>query len=240
MAKLSTFLLKSPLTVVFFFIGIFHLIGSVLSVTILVQATKPLLILSLGSAFIAQVGGVSALKRILHWMILGALTFSLVGDILLMFVDQRPTYFIFGLASFLLAHIFYILIFIKILRDSGWSRVQVNYKSIIVCFAYLILLFVILLPNIPKSYTLPIISYGLVITIMLVTSLTIYFTKPDLQSLILVFGTTLFVLSDSIIAVNKFYYNLPLAGVLIMSTYLAAQYFIVSFMVAYSVSDLDV
>jgi uncharacterized membrane protein YhhN len=40
-------------------------------------------------------------------------------------------------------------------------------------------------------------------------------------------GAVLFVLSDSLLAINKFYQPLAFAGTLIMLTYCAAQYFIV-------------
>jgi len=41
-------------------------------------------------------------------------------------------------------------------------------------------------------------------------------------------GAILFVLSDSAIAVNKFSYNFPYSGTVIMSTYVIAQYLIVT------------
>lgn len=43
------------------------------------------------------------------------------------------------------------------------------------------------------------------------------------DSLILPIGTVLFVISDAIIAVNKFHKPVPLSGLWIMLTYYAAQ-----------------
>jgi uncharacterized membrane protein YhhN len=40
-------------------------------------------------------------------------------------------------------------------------------------------------------------------------------------------GALLFVMSDSLLAINKFVHPIPEAGFLIMSTYILAQYFIV-------------
>jgi uncharacterized membrane protein YhhN len=40
-------------------------------------------------------------------------------------------------------------------------------------------------------------------------------------------GALFFVVSDSLLAINKFYQAFPFAGLLIMLTYCAAQYFIV-------------
>lgn len=46
-------------------------------------------------------------------------------------------------------------------------------------------------------------------------------------------GAALFVLSDSVLAINKFYQSFELAGLLIMLTYGAAQYFIVKGAIEY-------
>ncbi len=40
-------------------------------------------------------------------------------------------------------------------------------------------------------------------------------------------GALLFMVSDSLIAINKFQFAVPFAGFLIMSTYILAQWFIV-------------
>ena len=40
-------------------------------------------------------------------------------------------------------------------------------------------------------------------------------------------GATLFIISDSLIAINKFAFSIPLSGLWVMATYIAAQYLIV-------------
>jgi uncharacterized membrane protein YhhN len=40
-------------------------------------------------------------------------------------------------------------------------------------------------------------------------------------------GAILFIISDSLIAINKFAYSIPLSGLWVMATYIAAQYLIV-------------
>ena len=70
--------------------------------------TKPLIVVSLILYFISQISFVqSGLKK---WILL-ALAFSLGGDILLLFETKDPVFFLLGLASFLIAHIFYIVFF---------------------------------------------------------------------------------------------------------------------------------
>ncbi|HZI53973.1 MAG TPA: lysoplasmalogenase family protein, partial [Chitinophagaceae bacterium] len=69
---------------------------------------KPLIVIWLLAWFIMQARMFrSPLKK---WIILGLL-FSWAGDVLLMFQDDYPVFFLLGLSSFLVAHLFYILFF---------------------------------------------------------------------------------------------------------------------------------
>ncbi len=53
------------------------------------------------------------------------------------------------------------------------------------------------------------------------------FKTTSTESFLLVFfGSVLFVLSDTLIAIDKFYVSIPNDGVFVMSTYIAAQYLI--------------
>jgi uncharacterized membrane protein YhhN len=45
-------------------------------------------------------------------------------------------------------------------------------------------------------------------------------------------GALLFIMSDSLLALNKFLVPIPYAGVIVMSTYVAAQYLIVEGVIA--------
>jgi len=74
---------------------------------------------------------------------------------------------------------------------------------------------------------IPVMVYALVITLMSLQALFRYgyTSKP---SFILVFcGAISFMISDSLLAINKFMQPLPLSGLAIMLTYLLAQYLIV-------------
>ena len=46
-------------------------------------------------------------------LLLTALTFSWIGDVILLFADQGEIYFILGLVAFLVSHVFYIVLFSK-------------------------------------------------------------------------------------------------------------------------------
>lgn len=161
---------------------------------------------------------------LLVWMLVGAardrvkwvwfaLFFSWVGDILLMLPYDL---FIFGLASFLIAHLFYIRHFWGV-----WDRraTPLKWLYVIPVLFWLGLLFSVLLPVL-GDLRVPVIGYGIVISAMLLIAL--HTGRLGYQ-----IGAALFVLSDSILAVNKFHTPLPVAGLLVMGTYGLAQYYIV-------------
>jgi uncharacterized membrane protein YhhN len=73
---------------------------------------------------------------------------------------------------------------------------------------------------------IPVIIYTAVILTMLTSTLNRE-KKVNRQSYMLVLvGAILFVLSDSMIAINKFGYAFPLSGIAVMITYITAQYMI--------------
>jgi uncharacterized membrane protein YhhN len=79
----------------------------------------------------------------------------------------------------------------------------------------------------------PVYIYALVITIMFNMALHMIFSKNKVAGRWMAIGATLFVTSDSILAINKFYHPFATAGVLIMLTYGLAQYFIVNGAIKY-------
>ena len=68
---------------------------------------KPFLLPFLGLAVLFSKG--FSTKKVL----LSALIFSWIGDIILMFANKGELYFIFGLVAFLISHIIYIALFYK-------------------------------------------------------------------------------------------------------------------------------
>jgi len=63
--------------------------------------------------------------------------------------------------------------------------------------------------------------------LMLLSALNRYGKVNGLSYILVVIGAMLFVISDSLIAVNKFHMKINFAGVMIMITYVTAQYLIV-------------
>lgn len=168
--------------------------------------------------------GVAACSRKLKpWLRLlyAALLLSWAGDVLLLF-QNRNIFFILGLAAFLLAHVCYVIVYQK---QVGKARISVQWLPIAAVVIYSIALLAYLWPAL-HSMRLPVVFYALAITVMLVTALHLKnFLLP--QAFRLVFGgSMLFVISDSLLAINRFKTPFSLAGFLIMLTYGLAQYFI--------------
>lgn len=163
----------------------------------------------------------SHMEKKIKIMIFLALIFSLLGDILLMFVSQSPNYFIGGLVAFLTAHIFYVLVFLKHRNRSKNSIVFIG-----LMFAYGVLLFSLLQDGL-GDMLIPVLLYMMVILSMAITAF-LREGKVVKNNYNLVFvGAVLFMISDSILALNKFYQPLPFTNFSIMFTYAFAQLFIV-------------
>jgi uncharacterized membrane protein YhhN len=187
---------------------------------------KPLIIPVIIGYLDSQVKNLT--KSISKW-VLYALLFSLAGDVLLMFQEKNSIFFLLGLSAFLIAHIFYIIFF-----NNVWiiEKVRNNYFLVVVVLVYYVALISILLPNL-GDMKIPVLVYGFVISWMLMMALNMLFIRNKQAGQWIVTGAFLFVLSDSLLAMNMFYQPFASAGVLIMLTYGLAQFFIVQGVVIY-------
>jgi len=191
--------------------------------------TKPLLMPLLIVLFIFETKDLaSSLKK---WIIL-ALAFSWTGDVLLMFESMNGNFFIFGLVAFLLAHIFYILYFENVIRKEGLNK---NYWWFLPVIIYYVSLIYILSPHL-GDMKLPVRIYGIVISYMLIQALQAGRIKDLSAATLMIGGAILFITSDSILAINKFYESFEYAGIAIMLTYGIAQALITIGAVRYIIS----
>jgi uncharacterized membrane protein YhhN len=182
--------------------------------------TKPLIVILL-LIYCVQVAK-RKLKSISF--LLTALLFSLAGDIFLLFDSKNPNLFIFGLVSFLIAHVFYILLFLQIKKIS--QPLQKPYWWLVLLVSiYTISLFLILSPAL-GSLKIPVLIYASVLSIMFLSSAHAFNILQPAGKLCIT-GAGLFVISDSLLAINKFYHSFAFAGLLVMLTYSFAQLFIV-------------
>jgi len=159
-------------------------------------------------------------------VVLGLLLSS-AGDVLLFLDDSspKPEYFIGGLGSFLLAHVAYAAAF----WYGTMPRPALHPTSISVMlprFAVLLAgLLVVLVPRIPEAdLVVPVVIYGTAITAMCFLALNKMLTRASASAWLGFVGAAVFMLSDVLLAVNRFVAPLPYAHALVMSTYYAAQF----------------
>ena len=184
---------------------------------LLQYAAKPLLMIILIAYFSSQ-------TRI--WLdpekkwIIGALLFSWAGDVVLFFQDKKEIFFMLGLIAFLVAHIFYIIFFNRLMIRESVSGRGLLLLPIVIYYAFLMSILNPALGNM----RLPVRIYGIVISFMLLLALHQLYSKKKIPARYMIAGAFLFFASDSILAINKFYASFELAGVLIMITYGFAQW----------------
>lgn len=202
---------KAIASVFFLVIVLIHVLGILVNEK-LAFFSKPFLMISLVIVYLVSV------KKASFWFV-SALFFSFWGDVLLLFIDQ---FFVFGLASFLVAHIFYIKI------TSGFIRKFSFKKIMLLCLPFTVYLisFLSLLKDNLGEMKIPVIVYGVVIcTFGIVASLN-YIQEKSTVNLWLFLGAIFFIISDSLIAINRFNEPKEIYQILIMITYIIAQYLI--------------
>jgi uncharacterized membrane protein YhhN len=145
--------------------------------------------------------------------IVAGLTASLIGDIFLMLPSDR---FLPGLVSFLVAHLFYIGAFALRLPSplEAWIAIPL--------LAYGCLVYMWLYPSLGPM-KLPVAVYVLVILIMAWLAVACALAEGHRGAGFAAAGALAFVVSDSILAINRFRTRVPEAGALIMGSYLLAQ-----------------
>mgnify|MGYP003584385421 FL=1 len=158
--------------------------------------------------------------------LLSGLILSWIGDVILLFTDLGEIYFILGLLSFLTAHIIYCVLFNKQHKvRKKQNRSLFIFGSILIAL-YLIGMVSFLMPFL-GNLEIPVTIYASIISIMLLFAFNGFLVWEKPGNLLVFLGAFFFVVSDSILAINKFYAPIPKSAFFIMLTYLLAQYLIV-------------
>ena len=212
---------QKKITFLFWLLAMLDVVGISANIETLHFVVKPLLIPALLLLLYFTKSAVPG-----KTLLLTGLFFSWLGDVFLLFEYKHKLFFIFGLVCFLTTHIFYIIYFLRI-RSENTSLLKKQPVFIALVLAYGITLVWQLYPHL-KDLKLPVIVYAAVICTMLLCSLHIFFKVNKKAGAFYLLGAAAFVISDSLLAINKFYQPFAYAGVFIMLTYCAAQFFIVS------------
>jgi alkylglycerol monooxygenase len=179
---------------------------------------KPLAMLMAMAVVLAHVRSAADRWRRGDALLLVALAFSLAGDAFLMF----PGFFIPGLVAFLLAHLAYIALF---RQDAPWfaSRRALAATLCIGASMYAFLW----LGGLPAALRGPVAAYVLVIALMAAQAMGRARVQRNGAALAVAVGTSFFMLSDALLATNRFVSPLPMSQVWVLGTYYAAQVLIV-------------
>lgn len=181
----------------------------------IVYVFKPLTtILIIATALLADRAGPTE-----RWLITIGLVFSLAGDIFLMLPEEPPRFFIPGLIVFLIAHVFYIVAFslgVPWMVSDAWIALPFVAFGI-GCAVYF-------WPHLGPMKG-PVVAYILVILVMGWRSAVRIGVEgiPMTGAVLACVGAILFILSDLILAVNKFVRPFRVARLTNLTAYWGGQ-----------------
>lgn len=155
-------------------------------------------------------------------LLLTALAFSWMGDIVLMFAHKAEIYFILGLLLFLVSHIFYIILFYKQKPETTIPKGTIFLIASLFILVYLVAMLYLLFPKL-GPLKIPVTVYAITISTMLYFALKYFFSGEGNSKFFVLAGAISFVCSDSLLAINKFYAPIHHSSFWIMITYLIAQ-----------------
>lgn len=148
-------------------------------------------------------------------LLLLALALSLCGDVFLMLPGN---FFIPGLASFLVAHLFYIALFAQ---GQRWFPSRRGLLGVILAGA---VMYAVVFPGLTDPVLkFAVAAYVTVISLMASQAIGRATVLGNAAARWVALGACVFMVSDSLIAINKFVNPVPLSSLWILSTYYMAQ-----------------
>ncbi|MHA1366077.1 MAG: lysoplasmalogenase [Candidatus Heimdallarchaeota archaeon] len=219
--------------ILFIVFVVIHLVGEVLihlekkSGMIIRYITKPFLIPLLATYYILSIYFTSGIESV-NWFIFVGLILGLAGDLLLINrpdPEEQKVLFMLGLVSFLLGHIFYLVAFVLTIT-APYTFTLWTLGILIPLIVYGVLIGVKLLPT-AEEMKIPVLAYILIIFSMGIIATMLFGEMSTKGYITLLAGVLLFIISDTINAWYKFIKEFQYERLLVMSTYLASQFFIV-------------
>ena len=172
---------------------------------------------ALSVAPLALIAWKSRLDSPAKHLLTAALALSSLGDILL---DSKPSFFVFGLGAFLLAHLLYVrLFFDNRRRGQALGRIRWALVALLALFS---MGFSFSLIPVLGDLTLPVLMYIGVLTAMVFSAIAWRTRRTDW----ILYGAFLFLISDAVLGAAKFRGPVPLRGWIVWGTYYAAQFMI--------------
>jgi uncharacterized membrane protein YhhN len=195
-------------------IGALNILSAVIEQPLLRTLTKPLLMPMLLLYVFSQT------HILIRNKLIFILIFAWLGDMFLLIPGNSPLYFQLGLGSFLIMQIAYIRLFSS-QSSAGYFNVgQWLSLPIIPVLIYVVGFLAFLLPIIPVALYVPVGLYALALGAMLYAA---YLRKMDSSYYLIFIGAIFFVISDSLLALAKFYFSFSGNSIYVMFTYIMAQ-----------------
>ena len=214
---------RLPLIVIFVIICSIQLFSSWTGQSSLEYWVKPWIMVLITAWFL-----IYRRKRSFTVEVVLAFFFCWLGDVFLMLSHLIDVLFYAGVAAFLVGQVLYIRIFIrhKAFPQKGW--LMKNPLAVLPYLIYLAAILILLFPKLDDVMKPVVTLYGLSLIGMAVAALN---RKGRVSVTVfkrVLLGSVLFVLSDSMLAFNRFHTEFERSGFFIMLTYIAAQVLIMS------------
>lgn len=181
--------------------------------TLLKYVTKPSVMLGVLLLAVLTPGDPSY-----KWPVLLGLIFSLAGDIFLMLPKEPKDYFLAGLISFLLAHLSFM---VGLTAQGDIFQHAVPWFGLFPFLLYALSIVVILWPHLKRALKIPVLIYAVTIGVMGWTALAHWWLGGSVLALV---AGLLFIASDTILALNRFYLPIKHAQIWILGTYFPSQW----------------
>lgn len=149
--------------------------------------------------------------------VLAGLLLSTLGDVWLMLPWDA---FVAGLASFLVAHLAYLLAFTRRVR---LQLLRWPFLAYAVLAAGVLAL---LWPRLPDALQVPVVIYVVALAAMAAQAAVVALRQPSRSSTAAALGGLSFVVSDALLAIDRFHTPLPLAPLWVLASYWVAQFLI--------------
>lgn len=187
---------------------------------------KPLILIWICGYFLMLSKGID--RRVIG-LTVTAFSFSWLGDVLLMFTGSGEQFFVLGLFAFFCAQLIYIFLFLHTIKLSGKKSFLKKKPYLLITYiAFGLVLYIVLYNYLDPILRISVFVYMVALLGMSAMALNRFGNGHPVSFTYVFSGSVLFVISDSLIALDKFVVNIPFNQLFVMVTYIGAQYLIMS------------
>lgn len=202
------------------------LLGRLLDSSVMDYVSKPFLMPSLYFYYLHSTKAYKSPKATLQDVVLIALFFAWLGDILLMLAKGNQLLFICGLLAFLVMQILYLRMYLEYSDKHEIifkSKPHLALPSILLGVGF----YYLLLPNLDSILTIAVGVYAIALVSMTLGAINRWKYSEEFSFQLTTIGAFSFMFSDMMIGYNNFLLPFPLAGFWIMITYILGQFLII-------------